>query len=100
VALVLTPRIKLLLVAILVRMLYKISNIRVASFRLGLREITLSSIRRSNVFLNTITRRMWLTYIERITARYKRKVFKATLPIYGELLLYILYTTYSIRLGN
>jgi hypothetical protein len=39
-------------------------------------------------------------YVERITARYKRKVFKATLPIYGELLPYILYTTYSIRLGN
>jgi len=33
-------------------------------------------------------------------ARYKRKVFKATLPIYGELLLYILYATHSIRLGN
>jgi hypothetical protein len=39
-------------------------------------------------------------YIEWITARYKRRVFKATLPIYGELLLYILYTTYSIRLDN
>jgi hypothetical protein len=38
--------------------------------------------------------------IEWIVARYKRIVFKATLPIYGELLLYILYTTYSIRLGN
>jgi hypothetical protein len=38
--------------------------------------------------------------IERITARYKRMVFKATLPIYRELLLYILYTTYSIRLSN
>jgi len=43
---------------------------------------------------------MRLTYIERITVRYKRKVFKATLPICGELLLYILYTTYSIKLGN
>ena len=43
---------------------------------------------------------MWLIYIEQIAARYKRKIFKATLPIYGELLLYILYTTYSIKLGN
>ena len=43
---------------------------------------------------------MRLTYIKRITAKYKRKVFKATLPIYRELLLYILYTTHSIRLGN
>ena len=39
-------------------------------------------------------------YIKQITMRYKYKVFKATLPIYGELLLYILYTTHSIRLGN
>jgi len=39
-------------------------------------------------------------YIERIAARYKYKVFKATLPIYGELLLYVLYATHSIRLGN
>jgi hypothetical protein len=39
-------------------------------------------------------------YIEWIAARYKRIVFKATLPIYRELLLYVLYTTYSIRLGN
>jgi hypothetical protein len=39
-------------------------------------------------------------YVERIAVRYKRIVFKATLPIYGELLLYILYTTYSIRLDN
>ena len=39
-------------------------------------------------------------YIKQITARYKCKVFKATLPIYGELLLYVLYTTHSIRLGN
>ena len=43
---------------------------------------------------------MRLTYIERIIVRYKRKVFKATLPIYRELLLYILYITHSIRLGN
>ena len=47
--LVFAPRIKLLLVAILVRILRKISNFRVASFRLGLREVTLSSMRRSNV---------------------------------------------------
>ena len=39
-------------------------------------------------------------YVEQITVRYKYKVFKATLPIYGELLLYILYTTHFIRLGN
>jgi hypothetical protein len=39
-------------------------------------------------------------YIERIAARYKYIVFKATLPIYRELLLYILYATYSIKLGN
>ena len=43
---------------------------------------------------------MWLTYIKQITVRYKCKVFKATLPIYRELLLYILYTTHFIRLGN
>jgi hypothetical protein len=43
---------------------------------------------------------MWLIYIEQIAARYKYKVFKATLPIYRELLLYILYTTHSIKLGN
>ena len=43
---------------------------------------------------------MWLIYIKQITVRYKYKVFKATLPIYRELLLYILYTTYSIRLDN
>jgi len=72
----------------------------VASFRLKLREVALSSMRQSNAFLNTVTRRMRLTYIEQIAARYKRKVFKATLPIYGELLPYILYATYSIRLGN
>ena len=99
-ALVFTPRIKLLLVTILVRMLYEISNFRVASFRLRLREIAPSSIWQSNAFLNTITRRMWLIYIKQITARHKYKVFKATLPICGELLLYILYTTHSIRLGN
>ena len=39
-------------------------------------------------------------YIEQITVRYKYKVFKATLLIYGELLLYIFYTTYFIKLGN
>ena len=39
-------------------------------------------------------------YIKRITVRYKYKVFKATLLIYKELLLYILYTTHFIRLGN
>ena len=38
--------------------------------------------------------------IEQITVRYKYKVFKATLPICGELLLYILCTTHSIKLGN
>jgi len=38
--------------------------------------------------------------IERIAVRYKYKVFKATLPICRELLLYILYTTHSIKLGN
>ena len=43
---------------------------------------------------------MWSIYIEWIAARYKYKVFKTTLPIYRELLLYILYTTHSIRLGN
>ena len=43
---------------------------------------------------------MRLMYIKWITVRYKYKVFKATLPIFKELLLYILYTTYSIRLGN
>jgi hypothetical protein len=32
--------------------------------------------------------------------KYKYKVFKATLLICGELLLYILYTTHFIRLGN
>jgi hypothetical protein len=39
-------------------------------------------------------------YIKQIAVRYKCKVFKATLPIYRELLLYILYTTHSIKLGN
>ena len=39
-------------------------------------------------------------YIKQIATRYKYKVFKATLPIYRELLLYILYITHSIRLGN
>jgi hypothetical protein len=43
---------------------------------------------------------MWLIYIKQITVRYKYKVFKATLPICKELLLYVLYTTHSIRLGN
>ena len=38
--------------------------------------------------------------VKRITVRYKYKAFKATLPIYRELLLYIFYTTYFIRLGN
>ena len=44
VVLVFTFKIKLLLVIILVRMLYKISNFKVASFRLGLREVAPSSI--------------------------------------------------------
>ena len=43
---------------------------------------------------------MRLIYIKRIIVKYKYKNFKATLPIYGELLLYILYITYFIRLGN
>ena len=43
---------------------------------------------------------MRLTYVERIIVKYKYKVFKATLPIYGELLLYILYTTHFIKLSN
>ena len=42
--LVFTFKIELLLVTILVRILYKISNFRVASFRLGLREVAPSSI--------------------------------------------------------
>jgi len=81
-------------------MLCEIGNFRVASFGLGLREVALFSMRRSNIFLNTATRRMRLTYIKWIAARYKHKVFKATLPICGELLPYILYATHSIRLGN
>ena len=43
---------------------------------------------------------MWLIYIKQIIARYKCKVFKTTLPICRELLLYILYTTHFIKLGN
>ena len=43
---------------------------------------------------------MRLICVEWITARYKRKVFEATLPIYRELLPYVLYATHSIRLGN
>jgi hypothetical protein len=43
-ALVFTPRIKLLLVAIFVRILYKINNFGVASFRLRLREVAPSSM--------------------------------------------------------
>ena len=39
-------------------------------------------------------------YIKQIIIRYKYKVFKATLSIYRELLLYILYTTHFIKLGN
>ena len=39
-------------------------------------------------------------YIKWIAARYKYKIFKATLPIYRELLLYVLYITHSIKLGN
>ena len=39
-------------------------------------------------------------YIKQIAVKYKYKVFKATLPLYRELLLYILYTTYSIKLDN
>ena len=81
-------------------MLREIGNFRVASFRLGLREVAPSSIWQSDAFLNTVTGRMRSMYIEQIAVRYKCKVFKATLPIYGELLLYILYTTYSIRLDN
>ena len=44
IALVFTFRIKILLIIILVKILYKISNFRVASVRLKLREVTLSSI--------------------------------------------------------
>ena len=39
-------------------------------------------------------------YIERIIAKYKHKIFKAILPIYRELLLYIFYTTHFIKLDN
>jgi hypothetical protein len=56
--LVFTPWIELLLVAILARMLREIGNFGVASFGLGLREVALSSMRRSDAFLNTVTRRM------------------------------------------
>jgi hypothetical protein len=38
--------------------------------------------------------------VEWIAVRYKCKVFKATLPICGKLLLYILCATYFIKLGN
>ena len=97
---VFTLKIKLLLVIILVRMLYEIGSFRVASFGLELREVTPSSMRQSNAFSNTITGRMWLMCIKQIIVRYKYKVFKATLPIYRELLLYVFYTIYFIRLGN
>ena len=43
---------------------------------------------------------MRLIYIKQIAVKYKRKIFKTTLPIYRELLPYILYTTHSIKLGN
>ena len=98
--LVFTPGIELLLIIILARMLYKIGSFRVVSFRLKLREVTPSSIRQNNIFSNTATRRMQLIYIERIAARYECKVFKATLPIYRELLPYVLCATHSIRLGS
>ena len=81
-------------------MLHKIGNFGVASFKLKLREVAPSSMQQSNTFLNTIIRRMQLMYIKQIMVKYKYKVFKATLPIYKELLLYILYTTYSIKLNN
>ena len=41
---VFTSKIKLLLVAILVKILYKFKGFKITSFMLGLREITLSSI--------------------------------------------------------
>ena len=97
---VFTPKIELLLIIILARILHKIYSFGVTSFKLGLKKIALFNMRRSNAFLNTITRRTQSTCIKQITARYKRKVFKATLPIYRELLLYVLYTTHSIKLGN
>jgi hypothetical protein len=43
---------------------------------------------------------MRLIYIKQIAVKYKCKVFKATLSIYKELLLYIFYTTHFIKLGN
>ena len=98
--LVFTPRIKLLLVMILIRMLYEINNFRVVFFRLRLKKVALFNIWRSDAFLNTVTGRMWLIYIKQITVRYKYKVFKTTLPIYRELLLYVFYTTHSIKLDN
>ena len=47
-ALIFTPGIELLLVAILARMLYEIGNFKVASFGLGLREVAPSSMRQSD----------------------------------------------------
>jgi hypothetical protein len=44
VTLIFTLRIKLLLIIILIKILYKINNFRVAFFRLGLREVALFSI--------------------------------------------------------
>jgi hypothetical protein len=81
-------------------MLREIGNFGVASFGLGLREVAPSNMRRSDAFSNTVTGRMRSTCVERIAARYKRKVFEATLPICGELLPYVLCATHSIRLGN
>ena len=81
-------------------MLYKINNFKVASFKLKLKKVALSSMQQSNTFLNTIIRRMQLMYIKQIMVKYKYKVFKATLFIYRELLLYILCITHSIKLGN
>ena len=54
----------------------------------------------NNAFSNTVTGRMRSMCVERITARYKRKAFEATLPICGKLLPYVLCATHSIRLGN
>ena len=81
-------------------MLREIGNFRVASFGLGLREVAPYNMRRSDAFSNTVTGRMRSTCVERIAARYERKVFEATLPICGELLPYVLCATHSIRLGN
>jgi hypothetical protein len=39
-------------------------------------------------------------YVKQIAARYEYKVFEAILPIYKELLLYILCATHFIKLGN